>query len=95
MRIVELLNQIRPVWIERVSRKLARGESVRESFVDQLSEFLDLLQQSVMTGDPSWINKILDDWTDARTQSELEQREASLSPLLQQIFFLFVYLLQF
>ena len=86
MRIVEFLDQIRPIWIERVSRKLARGESVRESFIDQLSEFLDLLQQSVITGDPSWINKILDEWTDARTQSELEQQEASLSPLLQQIF---------
>ena len=32
MRTVELLDQIRPIWIERVSRQLARGESVRESF---------------------------------------------------------------
>jgi signal transduction histidine kinase len=86
MRIAELLDQIRPVWTERVARKLARGESVRESFVDQLGEFFDLLKQSVMTGDPSWMNRILDNWTEARTQSELEKEGTSLSPILHQIF---------
>jgi len=85
MRVVELLDQIRPTWIERVSRQLARGESVRESFVEQLTEYFDMMQQSILTGDPSWLTKVLDSWAAARTESELEQQEASLSPLLGMI----------
>jgi signal transduction histidine kinase len=85
MRVVNLLDQIRPTWIERVSRQLARGESVRESFVEQLTEYFDMMQQAILTGDPSWLTKVLDNWAAARTESELEQQEASLSPLLGTI----------
>ncbi len=85
MRIVELLNEIRSTWIDRISHKLARGESVRESFRNQLSSFYDLLQQAIVTGDPAWLNTVLDEWAASRTQSELEQREASLTPILNQI----------
>ncbi len=85
MRVVELLDQIRPAWIERVSRQLARGESVRESFAEQLTEYFDMMQQAILTGDPSWLNNILDNWAEARTISELEQQEASLAPILGTI----------
>ncbi len=85
MRNVELLDQIRPIWIERVSRQLARGESVRESFVKQLTEYIDMMKQAILTGDPSWMDKVLDSWAEARTQSELENEEVSLAPLLSQI----------
>ncbi len=85
MRTVELLDQIRPIWIERVSRQLARGESVRESFVQQLTEYIDMMEQAILTGDPSWMDKVLDNWAEARTQSELENEEVSLAPLLNQI----------
>ncbi len=85
MRIIELLDQIQPVWIERVSRQLARGESVRESFVNQLTEYINMMKQSITTGDPSWMDKVLDSWTEARTQSELENEEVSLAPLLSRI----------
>lgn len=85
MRTVELLDQIRPMWIERVSRQLARGESVRESFVKQLTEYIDMMKQAILTGDPSWMDKVLDSWAEARTQSELENEEVSLAPLLSRI----------
>ena len=85
MGIVELLDQIRPTWINRVSHKLARGESVRESFVDQLSELFDMIQQAVLTGDPSWLDNVLDNWAAARTESEVEQQEASLTPILNMM----------
>ncbi len=85
MRVVDLLKQIRPIWIERVSRHLARGETVRESFVGLLDEFYNLMEQAVVTGDASWIDKTLDAWVDARTQSELENQEASLTPILGTI----------
>lgn len=85
MRIVELLNEIRPTWIDRISHRLARGESVRESFRNQLSRFYEFLQQAIITGDPAWLNTVLDEWAASRTQSELEQREASLTPILNHI----------
>lgn len=85
MRIVELLEKIQPIWMDRVSHQLARGERVRESFVKQLQEFYEMMRQAIITGDPSWMDKVLDGWTDARTQSELENQEASLAPLLNKI----------
>jgi signal transduction histidine kinase len=85
MGIVELLEQIRPIWVERVSHQLARGERVRESFVEQLTAYHEMMRQAVITGDPSWMNKVLDGWAESRTESELENQEASLAPMLNQI----------
>jgi signal transduction histidine kinase len=85
MRTVELLERIRPVWIERVSRQLARGESVRESFIEQLVEYFDMTKQAIITGDPSWMDRVLDDWAGARTITEIKNQDVSLAPLLGQI----------
>jgi len=85
MRSVELLGKIRPIWIERVSRQLARGESVRESFIKQLTEYLDMMEQAIVTGDPSWMDKVLDKWAEARTISEIENQDVTLAPLLSKI----------
>lgn len=85
MRTIELLEKIQPVWIERVSRQLARGESVRESFIKQLTEYLDMMKQAIITGDPSWMDKVLDGWAEARTVTEIENQDVSLAPLLSQI----------
>ena len=85
MRTVELLDKIRPIWIDRVSRQLARGESVRESFIQQLTEYFNLMKQAVITGDPSWLHSVLDSWIEARTVTEIENQDASLAPILSQI----------
>jgi len=85
MRVVDLLDQVRDLWAERVAHRLARGESVRESFQDELRRYLDLLRHAIVSGDPAWLNEILDEWTAARTQSERERREASLAPILGHI----------
>jgi signal transduction histidine kinase len=44
-----------------------------------------MMRQAIITGDPSWMNKVLDGWAESRTQSELENQEASLAPMLNQI----------
>lgn len=85
MRTIELLEKIRPIWIERVSRQLARGESVRESFIQQLTEYFNMMKQAVITGDPSWMHNVLDGWTEARTITEIENQDVSLAPILSQI----------
>lgn len=88
MRIAESLREIRPAWITIVSHSLARGEGVRESFIPELERFFDLLQQAVETGDPAWLNPILDEWVAARTQTELANQETSLPPILDRILLL-------
>jgi len=85
MSIIDLLSQIRPVWISRVSHQLARGAILRESFLAQLNRFYDAVLQAAATGNPSWIDPILDEWVEARTQTELSLNEASLYPILSEI----------
>lgn len=85
MQIVDLLDLVRERWIDRVSHRLARGESVRASFQDELSRYFDLMRQAIISGDPSWLNEVLDEWTAARPQSEAERQETSLAPILGHI----------
>ncbi len=85
MSVVDLLAQIRPVWVSRVSHQLARGTVLRESFLAQLNRFFDAVVQAVATGDPSWMDPILNEWVEARTQTELSINEASLYPILSEI----------
>ena len=80
-----MLSQVRPVWISRVSHQLARGAVLRESFLAQLNRFYDAVLQAVETGDPSWLDPILNEWVEARTQTELSLNEASLYPILSEI----------
>ena len=85
MRVVDLLDQVRDRWTERVAHRLARGERVRESFQNQLVRYFDLMRQAIASGDPGWLNEILDEWIEARTQSDQEDQETSLSPILGHI----------
>jgi len=59
--IQKVLTKIRPAWITRVGQELARGMEVRADFEDQLARFFDLLEQSITTGDPAWMDPILFD----------------------------------
>lgn len=88
MQSIEILKKIRGHWLARVSHSLVRGEGVRASFEEQLARFYELLEQAVASGDPSWLDQLLDDWAEARTETELERGETSLFPLLNQILLL-------
>ena len=70
MHVVELLNRIHASWISRITHQLARGEGVRESFQEELERFFVLLKQSVETGDPAWLVSILDEWAEARLETD-------------------------
>jgi signal transduction histidine kinase len=85
MSNAETLKQIRLTWISRVAHRMARGQEVRESFRLQLERFFDLLEHAILTGDPAWLNPILDTWIESRTQTELDAQGTSLPPILDQI----------
>ena len=54
-----LLEKIRSTWLHRVAHSMARGEDVRVNFEKELEQFYSLLEQSVATGDPAWLDSIL------------------------------------
>ncbi len=85
MRVHDALERIRRPWLLRVSRQLARGEELRENALQLLDLFFNRLQQAVETGDPAWLNPVLDDWVGARTQTELESRGFSLPAILNEM----------
>ncbi len=85
MRVLDLLKQVRQRWVERVVHRLARGEHTRESFRQELERYLELVEQAILSGDPGWLNEILDRWISVRTQSEQQHHAASLAPILRHI----------
>lgn len=85
MRAQESLAQIQPLWRQQVAAQLARGADVRLSFGEELDRFFERLVQVVETGDPAWLDPILDIWALRRPLSELKLDQASLAPVVDQM----------
>jgi signal transduction histidine kinase len=83
--IQKVLAKTRPVWIARVGQELARGMEVRAGFEEQLARFFDLLDQSITTGDPAWMDSILLDWAKSSTETELEEEPYQVSFLINRL----------
>ncbi len=85
MIVPELLTQVREPWIQRVSQTLARGTGVRESFVDELGRFYDLMVQAIITGDSAWLEPILYDWARSPTETDLDQGQYHVAFVMNRI----------
>jgi signal transduction histidine kinase len=83
--IQRVLAKVRPMWIDRVGKELARGMEVRAGFEEQLGRFFDLLEQSVTTGDPAWMDTILMDWAKSSTETDLNEGLYHVSFLLNRM----------
>jgi signal transduction histidine kinase len=83
--IQKVLAKIRPVWITRVAQEMARGMEVRTDFEEQLGRFFDLLEQSITTGDPAWMDSILLDWAKSSTETDLEEEPYQISFLINRM----------
>jgi signal transduction histidine kinase len=83
--VQKILAKIRPEWIEHVGHELARGMEVRTGFEVQLGRFFDLLEQSVTTGDPAWMDSILLDWAKSSTETNLEEGLYHVSFLINRM----------
>lgn len=81
----KILAKIRPVWIKRVAQEMARGMEVRADFEEQLGRFFDLLEQSITTGDPAWMDTILLDWAKSSTETDLEEEPYQISFLINRM----------
>jgi signal transduction histidine kinase len=85
MRVVESLELIHRPWLLRLTRQLARGEELRGYFEDLLSQFFNRLHQAVETGDPAWLEPVLGEWVQARTEEVNRRHDFSLTEVLNQI----------
>jgi signal transduction histidine kinase len=85
MRVPDILRKIRSTWIRRVANNIAHGAGVRDNFLGQLERFFDLLTQAVETGDPAWVDPILNEWSASPTQSDLREGEKSISAILNRM----------
>ncbi len=85
MTIQESLQQIRPIWAERIARELASDEGVRVGFMEQLERFYDLLEQTVATGNMAWLDPILYDWGRSPTETNLEEGDYHISFIMNRI----------
>lgn len=83
--IQQVLKKVRPAWVEHVGQDLARGMEVRAGFEEQLGRFFDLLEQSVTTGDPAWMDSILLDWAKSSTETNLEEGLYHVSFLINRM----------
>jgi len=71
--IQKVLRKIHPAWMELVGQELARGMDVRAGFDEQLERFFELLEQSVTTNDPAWMDTLLLDWAKSSTETDLQE----------------------
>ncbi len=85
MSVLRLMETIREGWIKRVSQRIARGAGVRESSMEQLDKFYEALGYSLDTGDPTWLEHVIDGWMHGLTESDLVGEKASLSKILSEM----------
>ena len=85
MKAQELLSQIRPIWLQRVSQSMTRGVGARDAFLAELTRFYDGLEQAVMTGNPAWLDSAIYEWTGSPTLSDLQQSRQNVSETLNSI----------
>lgn len=82
MSAQELLAKIRFNWLRRVAHTMARGEDVRANFEKELERFFFLMEQAVATGNPDWVDSILDEWASSATKTDLEEGKNNVTLLL-------------
>jgi signal transduction histidine kinase len=90
---IDSLFEIRMAWIQSASTVLARGEFLRASISDELGKFFELMIESLVTGDPHWMEPYLDGWVEPGMQSTVHdllvtddnERLASVIPILHSL----------
>ncbi|NPV78549.1 MAG: HAMP domain-containing histidine kinase [Anaerolineae bacterium] len=87
---LELLRTIKPLWLNRGLLALAKGASLRQDLYEQLQHFYDLLEHVVETGDPAWLDSILETWANSLTQTDLENQPGNLVKFINELQLLFL-----
>ena len=70
--------------IEKATFSLARGEGLRAVVESEMARFFDLLTSAVETGSAEWLEGLLKDWVDARSEPSGRERQ-SVVPVLMAL----------
>jgi len=79
------LAKIRPILLKRAANALARGTNIRKDFQEQLNKFFDLVDQAILSGNDTWLDPLLIEWTTTRTETDLIGGERNVTALLNQL----------
>jgi len=85
MQELDLLINLRPLWLDRAWQVLAHGSNAHEDIRPMLERIFDLLIQAAKTGDPAWLDPILTEWAASLTQTDLEGSSSHLTRLIKEI----------
>jgi len=86
MTVNENLKRLREDWLERVPRELAEREGVRAGFQELLVPFFHLMERSLETGEPIWMDSLLAEWVIAPTETQLEAMQNNSVEVISHIF---------
>jgi signal transduction histidine kinase len=78
------LRILRPAFVERSAARLARAEGLRAMAAEQITRFFLLLEDSVESNSPEWLDSCLQDWVNARSRSAFGER-LTLLPVLDNL----------
>ncbi|GAP14835.1 histidine kinase [Longilinea arvoryzae] len=58
---------------------------MREGLRNQLDQFFNLLEEAVETGDPAWLDSVIEIWATSLTQTDLEGGTSNLTRLMGEL----------
>lgn len=86
MDIGALLERLRPLWVSRISSRLAQAEGLRLGLVEQITRFYNRLTGLVAYGETQeGIDALLAEWVSSRTETELKDPESNIAPVINQL----------
>ncbi len=82
-----LLRGIRPDWLARCLDSLSKtlGEGAHGEVKEQLELFADLLEHAIESNKLEWLDSVISDWASALTTTDLENRQPTLSMMIDQL----------
>jgi signal transduction histidine kinase len=85
MREIDLLNNIKPFWLDRAIQSLAPASALQDNFKPELNRFFAAFTRAVGNNDPASLDSILADWSASQTQTELQSSTSSLVEMLNTL----------
>jgi len=81
----ETLKALFPIIQSRVVLEMTRGSLLKDEISDQFNLFFNHLVQAIETGDPSWFEPLLEKWTEALTETDLEEERIIINDFIDQL----------
>ncbi len=85
MKPSELLKQIKNNWVKCVVQDFSDAAYIEENTTARFFSYFNALEQSLDTGNPEWLEPVIQDWSNFVTLSDLQNNQNTLSDLVKKI----------